>query len=116
MKQKHITTENYLDKIPARNPAIGWTTDDEGAVTLEIQNKGMFNRIAQILFKKPKITYIHLDENGSFIWPLIDGNTTVGVIGEAVGAHFGEAAHPLYERLCKFFQILDSYNFIHWAN
>ena len=30
-------------------------------------------------------------------------------------AEFGEEAHPLYERLARYFQILDSYRFIEWA-
>lgn len=102
---------NYLDMIPVRNPEINWTTDESGIVTLEIENKGVANRIAQKLLKKPKITYIHLDENGSFIWPLIDGKKTVMDIAALVEEHFGEKAKPLYERLVRFFQILESYHF-----
>lgn len=114
MKRKQVIPENYLEKVPAHNPAIGWTADDAGIVTLEIENKGVVNRIAQKLLKKPKITYIHLDENGSFIWPLIDGKSSIFELGKAVDEHFGESAHPLYERLAKFFRILDSYGFVTW--
>lgn len=110
MKNKKQQT-NYLEMIPVRNPEINWTTDDDGIITLEIENKGAANRIAQKLLKKPKITYIHLDENGSFVWPLIDGKRTVMDIAQLVDAQFGEAAKPLYERLVKFFQILESYHF-----
>ncbi len=110
--KKQVIRENYLEKVPIRNPNIAWTTDAAGIVTLEIQNNGVFNRVAQKLLKKPKITYIHLDENGSFVWPLIDGETNIIGLGKAVDEHFGEAAHPLYERLAKFFQILDSYGFV----
>lgn len=112
-KQKQ--RENYLERIPAHNAAIRWSTDENGIVTLEIDNKGLMNRIAQKLLKKPKVTYIHLDENGSFVWPLIDGKTNILDLGKAVNDHFGEAAHPLYERLSQFFKILDSYGFIQWA-
>ena len=28
---------------------------------------------------------------------------------------FGEEAHPLYERLARYFQIMDSYHFISWV-
>ncbi len=95
--------------------SIRFTADDAGLVTLEIDNKGFFNRLAQKLFKKPPVSYIHLDELGSFIWPLLDGEKTIFSLGEAVEAEFGEKAHPLYERLTKYFQILDSYHFIEWA-
>lgn len=116
MKKKKQISENYLDRIPLRSNELGWSADDEGMVTLEIENTGIMNRIAQKLFKKPKISYVHLDEMGSFIWPLINGEKTITVLGEAVEEQFGEKAHPLYERLAQYFQILDSYHFISWNN
>ncbi len=111
MKNKQ---DNFLDKIPARNEKIGWSADDKGIVTLEIQNKGVFNRIFQLILKKPKITYIHLDEMGSFVWPLIDGEKDVIAIGKDVKEHFGEKANPLYERLSQFFATLESYKFVYF--
>ena len=60
-KQKN--NKNFLEFIPSHNPNINWTVDNKGLVTLEIENKGLFNLIAQKLFKKPKISYVHLDEN-----------------------------------------------------
>ena len=109
-------TENFLEKIPVTGKKIArHTVDDNGIVTLEIDNKGVFNRLAQMLLKKPKVTYIHLDEMGSFIWPLIDGKIDITVIGSKVDEHFGEEAHPLYERLSKYFAILESYGFIDWV-
>lgn len=109
MKKK--TNENYLDKKPMR-ANIQWDTDENGNVTLHIENKGVMNKIAQVLFKKPKVSYIHLDEMGNFIWPLLDGEKDVFEIGKAVGAHFGDKAEPLYERLSRYIQTLESYKFI----
>ena len=112
MKKKEEV--NYVEKIPAKNPDIGWKTDEEGKVTLEIENKGVFNRIFQVILKKPKISFIHLDEMGSFVWPLIDGEKNIFEIGKFVEEHFGEKANPLYDRLSQYFQILDNYKFIKW--
>ncbi len=114
MAKKENKSKNYLEKKPMRPEWLKWSTDENGIVTLEIENKGVFNRIAQKLLKKPKISYVHLDETGSFVWPLIDGNKTIAELGEDVEAKFGEKAHPLYERLAKYFHILDSYKFIEW--
>ena len=111
---KENKSNNYLEKIPVRNEALKWSSDEGGNVTLEIENTGVFNRIAQKLFKKPKVSYVHLDEIGSFVWPLIDGNKTIAELAEKVDEHFGEKAHPLHERLAKYFEILKSYNFIIW--
>lgn len=113
MKNKKNISENYLERIPVRRN-FNFTTDETGIVTLEIENKGIFNRIAQKLFKKPKTSYIHLDEIGSFIWPLINANKTILDLGKEVELKFGENANPLYERLAKYFRILDSYDFITW--
>ena len=103
---------NFLEFVPVKSSSINWKSDGDGMVTLEIENKGLFNRVAQKLFKKPRISYVHLDELGSFVWPLIDGKRNIISIGVRVKEHFGEKAEPLYERLAKFFKILESYGFI----
>lgn len=109
-----MKNENYLERKPARPEKIAWSADENGIVTLDIENTGIFNRIAQKLLKKPKVTHIHLDEMGSFLWPLLDGETNIIELGKKVEAEFGEKAAPIYERLAKYFQILDSYHFIEW--
>ena len=112
MSKKEVINENYLEKIPVRKKNITWKQDDENKVTLEIENTGFFNTVAQKLFRKPRISYVHLDENGSFLWPLLDGEKTILELGVLVKEHFGEKAEPLYERLAKYFQILESYKFV----
>ena len=114
-KKKIIIPENFLEKIPVIHPDIEWKTDSDGKVTLLIENKGLMNRIMQAVFLKPKISYIHLDKLGNFIWPKIDGKLTITDIGKLVDKEFGEEAQPLYERLARYFQILESYHFIEWA-
>ena len=114
--KKTVIPKNYLDKIPSRAKSIEWTTDGDGIVTLEIKNTGWANKIAQVLFKRHKISYIHLDKMGSFIWPIMDGKKDITAIGKLVEQRFGKEAHPLYERLAKYFQIMDSYHFIAWVD
>ncbi|MBQ7792682.1 MAG: PqqD family protein [Clostridia bacterium] len=111
MKQQKLS-ENYLEKIPKIPSHISWETDENKIVTLAIENKGVMNRIAQKLFRKPKISYIHLDEFGSFVWQLIDNETSISKMGDSVKEQFGEAAEPLYPRLAKYFSILESYGFV----
>lgn len=111
MKQKKLP-ENYLEYIPSIPLHIQWEADENSIVTLAVENKGVMNRIAQKLFRKPKISYIHLDEFGSFVWQLIDGESTISQMGETVKNRFREAAEPLYPRLAKYFSILESYGFV----
>lgn len=114
MKKKQVIPKNYLEKIPAHPAHIPFTVDDSGTVTLAVENKGVFHRLAQLLLSKPKVSYVHLDEHGSFVWQCLDGKKTILALGEEVKARFGNAAEPLYERLATFFQILDSYGFVDW--
>ena len=107
---------NYLDLIPVRTQGLRWHKDIKDRVILEVENTGAFNKIAQIVFNKPRFTKGHLDSQGSFIWPLIDGEKTVADIAVLVKEQFGEAAEPLYPRIVKYFQIVESYHFIKFNN
>ena len=112
--KKNVKEENYLEKKPICKSGLNWSKDENGNVTLEMENRGIANKIMQMLIKKPKISYIHLDEMGSFIWPLMDGEKDILEIGKFVEEHFGEKANPLYERLSQYFKTLEKYNFIEY--
>jgi len=112
MKNKNIPAENMLDKVPQLKNGIKWTIDENSAVTLEIENKGIANKIAQLLLGKPRTSFIHLDEIGSFIWLCIDGKKNIFAIGKEVNERFGDKSEPLYERLTQYFEILENYDFI----
>lgn len=107
---------NYLDLVPEKAGEIRWHKDLKGRVILEIENRGFFNSIAQKIFGRPKYTKVHLDDMGTFVWPLIDGQKTVAEIAVYVKEEFGEKAEPLYPRIVKYFQIVESYHFVRFIN
>lgn len=107
---------NYLDLIPERAAELTWSADEEGMIILEVENTGVFNRIAQKLFKRPKYTKVHMEKYGSFLWPLIDGERTVMELADLQKAQFGEEVEPLYPRVAKYIQIMESYDFISLKN
>ena len=111
-KKKNVINDNYLENIPVRQEGLRWDADEKGIVTLYVHNIGLMKKITQKLFNKPEYTQVHLDENGSFVWPLIDGEKNIIELGVLVKEQFGEKAEPLYPRLAKFFQILESYGFV----
>lgn len=128
MKKKQ--QENYLDYVPVRaekyqvviqdlskESLLGvsygaFYVDQEQNVTLLMEHRGMMHFMAQKLFHKPRISQIHLEEFGSFVWQTIDGKKDVYQIGQEVKAHFGDKAEPLYERLCPYIQSLEANGFI----
>ncbi len=110
--KKTVIGDNYLDKIPVIN-GIEWYLDENGNVVLGMKNIGIANKIAQKLLNKPKVSYIHLDTAGSFIWQQINGKNDLACIGKKTKEQLGKAAEPLYERLVKYIVMLEEYKFIY---
>lgn len=114
MKKKKLK-KNYLDMIPTVSEKISWhidETDEKKEVVLEIPHNGIFDKIAQKLFRKPPITYVHLDRIGTFLWPLMDGEKTVEDLAQLLKAELGEEAEPLYPRIVTYFHNVESYGFV----
>lgn len=112
MRKKTTVSSNYLEFIPVPNPEFAYETSEQGEITILRENKGFFHFCMQKLLKKPAVSYIHLDEMGNFIWPLMDGKRSILDIAELVKEEFGEKAEPLYDRLVTYMYRLESYGFI----
>lgn len=111
MRKKNVVSGNYLDYIPVIAESCEHSTTD-GEVTIFVENKGLFNFIAQKVFKRPRKTQVHLDRMGNFIWPLLDGKKTIYDISVLVKEKFGEDAEPLYNRLVQYLRTMESYGFV----
>lgn len=101
-----------MDFVPCSNPLYTWDADKKGIVTVHVVNKGFYNRLAQKVFKKPRVSHIKLDEYGSFVWKQMDGKRTIYEISILVKEKFGAEAEPVLDRLVKYFQILYQNKFI----
>lgn len=108
--------ENYLDYIPKHNERYTWQENKSNHVEVTVHNRGLFNRIAQIVFKRPKASQIELDDFGSFVWRQIDGKRSVYEIAMLIKEKFGEEAEPLFVRATQFFQVLRKNEFIVYMN
>lgn len=103
---------NLLDYVPRIPEKLNWTEDDEHRVTVDVENKGVFNRIAQKCFGRPAVSHIALEQFGSFIWKQIDGVHTIYDIALLVKEEFGEDAEPLYDRLLAYSRTLQGHGFV----
>ena len=99
MKEK----KNYIDNIPRIND-MKWEVLEDGIVEITVENTGFYNKVAQRLFK--------LDEYGSFVWQQIDGKKSIYEIGKELGNKHKGASDQLYERLSKYFGILERNKYI----
>ena len=115
-KSKNKEKENYLDYVPKHNALFPYKLKENDRVEVKVTNRGLFNRIAQIFFRRPKYSYIELDEFGTFVWQQIDGQRTIYDICMLIKERFGESAEPLFERAVQFFQILRNNSFIVYEN
>lgn len=103
MKDKN--QRNYLDFVPIKNPDIEYQTGDNGKVTVFIEWKGFYHRIAQKFFHRPRVSDIQLDDYGSFVWLAIDDNKDVHQLSKELDARFPNMEKSL-SRLIKFLEIL----------
>ena len=108
--------DNFLDYIPKHNSLYEYRTNGNGQVEIKMVNKGLFNRIAQIFFKRPKVSWIELPGMGTYIWNQIDGKRNVYEIGQLLKNEYGQEAEPLYERLCTYIKSLHNSCFIVYVN
>ena len=81
-KKKKISNQNYMDFIVVKNPEIEYETNNKGQVTVMIEWRGFYHRIAQRFFKRPKVSAIKLDDYGSFLWQSINDQKTVHQLSE----------------------------------
>ena len=111
MKDKN--QRNYLDFVPIKNPDIEYQTGDNGKVTVFIEWKGFYHRIAQKFFHRPRVSDIQLDDYVSFVWLAIDDNKDVHQLSKELDARFPNMEKSL-SRLIKFLEILRDNHLIRW--
>ncbi len=111
MKTKKLSA-NYMDIIFTRNESRPWRQKADGIVEIEMENKGFFNALAQRFFKRPKKSLISLDQYGSKIWLLFDGNKKVSDIVKAMEEAFPAEKERMLDRVITFLGTLEVHKFI----
>ena len=99
MKKKD--SKNYLDFIPEKNPEIEYETGEDGIITVLIEWKGFYHKLAQRFFRRPRVSEIKLDKLGTFVWNSIDDKKDVHAISKELEAEFPSMEQPL-TRLIKY--------------
>jgi len=112
MKNKITKDDNFLELVPQKNSSQEWILNDEGNVQIIIPRNGLLDRAVRVFYKTPKIMRIDLDDLGSTVWRSIDGEKSIGDIGEILKEEYGKNAEPLIERLAKYINILRNNKFI----
>lgn len=92
LKQKSqlpLTREQAFEARPVRNPALKWRVNDEDFVEVIVpRRKDLFGRAMGFLFFVPESRPITLDEVGTRVWNLCDGEHTVQDIVKALSSDY----------------------------
>ena len=113
MSKKKKPQPNYLDNIPVKNPEMEFEVSEKGKVTVYIEWKGFYSKIAQKIFRRPRVSDIKMDDYGSFVWLAIDGQKTVYTLSKELEEKFPGMEKSL-SRLIKFLEILCDHHLIYW--
>lgn len=106
---------NLLELVPI--PIIGHEVGDTGIVTLLAPRfKSRFLRRWFLPRLKKPFFKVELDDIGSALWLLCDGEQNVKEIARIMSERFEERIEPCYERMGMFFQQLDGARFITYMN
>lgn len=80
-KKPNLSRDQALKAKPVRNPMLEWHRPDGGEIRLRIpRRKDVVARTLCRIFRAPEYKEIELDEVGSHIWELCDGERSVEAI------------------------------------
>ena len=111
-KKTRKLPSNYMDAVFCPNPAIPFTVGDDGLVTLALEHRGFFPKIAQVFFHKPKVSQVHMDAYGSAVWHCLDGKNTVFDVVERMKKRFPNEQEDMLKRVVTFLGTLQNNKFI----
>jgi len=77
-KKPILSRDQVYASRPMRNPNLRWERTEEGLVVLAIpRREDLLGKILTIVFVVPKSRSVQLDEVGSFVWDLCDGENSI---------------------------------------
>ncbi len=96
-----MENNRYLHNVPRRN--ADHEEDGEGRCVL-LRPKHLTGVLARLLQPKLPNNYsrISLDDIGTTVWKLVDGELTVGQIADLAHEQMGDRVEPRYERVSQF--------------
>ena len=102
LKGIQVSQENFLKARPVRNPGLDWSEAQKRIRITIPRKKTLLPKIMSKILPSAREKSIVLDEQGSFIWKLCDGNVSIRAIAESLNAEYdmpishAEAALDLY--------------------
>lgn len=112
LSRKNSARKNYMDMIAIHTPKLRWHVLENGMVEISMVHRGFYDRIAQQVFHKPRVSRIMLDCYGSKLWLAVDGEHTVYDIVQYMIYAFPAEEDGMLERVVAFMRILQRQRFV----
>jgi hypothetical protein len=97
---------------PIRNEAVEWVEEEDRIVLIYPKNFTRFERFLHRRIGGPDIIRRPLDDKGTYIWKMCDGDHNVHEICKATYSEFKEDIEPVLKRVWGFLEILLKLNLI----
>ena len=105
IREEALAGENLLEMVPQR--VADWEeVEDRAVVERPRPSKQGLPGVGERLSYFLSMRKIRLDERGSFLWHLIDGERSVAEVVEAMRSEFGEEVEPAEERVGQLIRML----------
>lgn len=114
--QGGLTRQQAMAAWPVRNPALAARTDDDGLVSVDLpRRKDWVGGMLSFLFFVPDSKPVQLDEVGTFVWNLCDGEHTVNDIAAALAREYQLNRREVEVSLTQYLQTLGKRGMIAFA-
>lgn len=105
--------EALLRLRPIRNPAIAWQENDQGEAELTIPyRKDRWAKVVAVLIHLPEARKVALDEVGTLVWRLCDGEHTVDSIIRGMVKEYKMNRAEVEASVAKYLHMLAERRFI----
>jgi hypothetical protein len=102
-----VTRQDAMRVYPTRNPGLEWELDEEGVVTATLKRpRDLRNRVVGAFLMLPESRQLKLDEVGTFIWNLCDGQHTVADLVAAMAEKYKLSRREVEVSLTEFLRML----------
>lgn len=114
--QGGLTREQAMAAWPIRNPSLKTHESDDGLIGVELpRRKDWMGGVLGFMFSVPETKPVQLDEVGTFVWNLCDGDHTVNDIAAALAREYKLNRREVEVSLTTYLQTLGKRGMIAFA-
>ncbi|MGD9495750.1 MAG: PqqD family protein [Armatimonadota bacterium] len=105
--QPPLSREQAFEARPVRNPRLAWRVNDEECVEVIVpRRKDLLGRVMGFLFMVPESRPVILDEVGTRVWHLCDGEHTVAEMARILADEYKLARREIETTLPEYLRTL----------